>query len=129
MITNPKIGDPHMSIEVTLERIAVALEALATNATKAPAPSQPKEDAKQTQARVEKAAKLAKPAKDEPKEETADAPSEEAVGKAIASMLSANLKDAAIELLGKFGAKSKSTLKSSDYAAFVAGANEILLGA
>ena len=115
-----------MSIENTLERIAVALETLAGKST---APSQPKEDAKQTQARVEKAAKLAKPAKDEPKEETADAPSEEAVGNAIAAMLSANLKDAAIALLGEFGAKSKSTLKPENYAAFVAKANEILLGA
>ena len=114
-----------MSIENTLERIAVALETLAGKST---APSQPKEDVKQTQARVEKAAKLAKPETKQEVEKPKDDGSEEKVGNAIAAMLSANLKDAAIALLGEFGAKSKSTLKPENYAAFVTKANEILLG-
>ena len=115
-----------MSLEKTLERIADALEAIAANGTKV----QPKVDAKQTADRVEKAAAQAKPVKAvEPKKEEAKTESDEEVGKVIGALLSANLKDAAIELLSGFGAKSKSTLKPADYAAFVKAGNELLLSA
>jgi len=116
-----------MSLEKTLERIADALEAIAAKGT---TQGQIIVDAKQTAARTEKAAAAAKPVKAaEPKKEEAKTESDEEVGKVIGALLSANLKDAAIELLGTFGAKSKSTLKPADYAAFVKAGNELLVNA
>lgn len=116
-----------MSIESILERIASSLEAIAAKAT-APTGA-PVADAKQTAARTEKAAAAAKPVKTEPKKEEPQAASDEEVGKVIGALLAANMKDAAIELLGTFGAKSKSTLKPESYEAFVKAGNELLLGA
>lgn len=59
----------------------------------------------------------------------ADAPTIEAVGGAIAGMLAADKRGEAIALLKKFGASSKSSLKVSDYPAFLAQAEQILLQA
>lgn len=113
-----------MSLEKTLERIADALEAIAAKAT-APTGA-PVADPKQTAARTEKAAAQAKPTKPAEEPKKVAGPTEEQVGAVIGKLLEANLKDSAVELLGKFGAKSKSTLKSDDYAAFIAGAEELL---
>lgn len=82
-----------------------------------------------------KPAKPAKVAKPEPKpepeaDETTDkGPTIEEVGKVVKAMLSANLRDPAIELMAKYEAKSVSTLDVKYYAQFIEEANELLLAA
>jgi len=80
-----------------------------------------------------KATKAAsKPAPEpEPEVEADEAPTvtDKEVGEALGAMLAADKREEAVALMGKFGAKSKSTLDKKFYAAFVAQANEILLTA
>src|SRR5208283_2173004 len=81
-----------------------------------------------------KAAKpiASKPAPEpEPEVEADEAPTvtDKEVGEALGAMLAADKREEAVALMGKFGAKSTSTLDKKFYAAFVAQANEIVLTA
>lgn len=83
---------------------------------------------------VEKAAKPAKPTKAvkevEPEPEVPPAgPSKADVGLAVEKMLGANKRTEAVNLMKKFGASSVSTLKDSDYAAFIEASDAILMTA
>jgi hypothetical protein len=63
----------------------------------------------------------------EAEEETTPAVSKDQVSAAVQEMLKANKRQEAIDLLAKFKAKSVSGLAEADYAAFVDGANEVLM--
>lgn len=80
-----------------------------------------------------KAAKASKPAPkaEAPVEEVEEAagPTKDAVSKAVESLLKANKRQEAIDLMAQFKAKSVSTIQESDYAAFIEAADEILLAA
>jgi len=78
-----------------------------------------------------KAAVVETAVESEPEVETDEAPTatDKEVGEALGAMLAADKREEAVALMGKFGAKSKSTLDKKFYAAFVAQANEILLTA
>jgi hypothetical protein len=104
----------------------------APKAEKSATPAAKKEPAVATTVATEpvtpkKTAGATKPATPAASASPSEGATEEQVGKAIGAMLEANKKAEAIALLGKFGAKSKSTLAEEHYAAFVAGAEEILL--
>ena len=109
-----------MTIEAKLDRIIELLEA--KTETKAAPPPPPVAKAK-----AKPAPKVEAPVVD------ADAPDEvptkDDVSKIVESMLKANKRTEAIALMEKFKATSVSTLKESDYAAFLDAADEILLAA
>ena len=80
----------------------------------------------------EKVKAASKPAPEPEPEVEEDTPlviTDREVGEALGAMLAADKREEAVALMGKFGAKSKSTLDKKFYAAFVAQANEILLTA
>lgn len=111
-----------MTIEASLERIANALESLAaTQQTTAAPVKEPKAD------------KPAKTPKVEPAKKPAEPDPKELVGKAIENLLKANKRTEAVDLLATFnGAKSASGVLEQGaeaVAKFLAGAEEILLGA
>ena len=113
-----------MTIEAKLDRIIELLEA--KTETKAAPPPPPA---------AAKPAKVAKPAPkveapaEEVELEEASGPTKDEVSKVVEGLLKANKRDAAIALLKKFKAVSVSTLKESDYAAFLEEAQEIELAA
>jgi hypothetical protein len=61
--------------------------------------------------------------------ETAEGPTKVDVGTAVEKMLGANKRTEAVALMKKFGAASVSTLKETDYEAFIAAADAILMTA
>lgn len=65
----------------------------------------------------------------EPVVETPKGPTKVQVGEAVEKMLGANKRDEAVALMKTFKAASVSTLKESDYAAFLEGADAILMTA
>jgi hypothetical protein len=56
-------------------------------------------------------------------------PTREDVGKAVESMLAANKRKEAVALMKEFGATSVSSLDAAKYAAFLEGAEAILMAA
>ena len=80
--------------------------------------------------KAEKPAKVVKAV--EPKVETpaiVEGPTKADVGTAVEKMLGANKRTEAVALMKKFGAASVSTLKETDYEAFIAAADAILMTA
>ena len=118
-------GDASTSVSAkTSPSSAPATKAAPQSATK------PASGSKSTASEKVKAA--SKPAPEpEPEVEADEAPTvtDKEVGEALGAMLAADKREEAVALMGKFGAKSKSTLDKKFYAAFVAQANEILLTA
>jgi hypothetical protein len=106
-----------------LDRLTAAFSQVATAAAPAavkpvvakPAKSEAKLQA-EANARVAETEKAAGPSKDE-------------ISKAVEELLKANKRKEAIDLMKKFDAKSVSTIKESDYAAFLEEANAILIAA
>ena|ERR1700675_1222329 len=80
--------------------------------------------------KAEKPAKVVKAV--EPKVEApvvVEGPTKVDVGTAVEKMLGANKRTEAVALMKKFGAASVSTLKETDYEAFIAAADAILMTA
>jgi hypothetical protein len=128
MSIEKKIEDLIASIDLnTAALIALSNAPIATAPTKpvaAPKPAKPVKT--EAQAAAEVAARI-KATEDAAMASTAL--SGETVGSVIESMLKANKRKEAIELLGKFGAKSASGISADQTEAFIEAANEILLAA
>ena len=123
-----------MSIEKNIERIADALEAIAKGAALAIPPQGATPAAMKpaaTKPAAVKAATKAAPAPAPEPEPTAEAEAAEAVtkeqvGNVIVALIQANQRDAAVKLLGSYGAKAVSEVKEADYAALHAKGTAIL---
>ena len=74
-------------------------------------------------------AKAPKPAPEPTPEADEDAVTKEQIGESIEAMLNANLRQKAIALFAKYGAKSLSGVKPEDYAALKGEADDLLLNA
>ena len=118
-----------MSIEKNIERIADALEAIAKGAALA-IPPQGATPAATKPAAVKAATKAAPAPAPEPEPtaeaEAAEAVTKEQVGNVIVALIQANQRDAAVKLLGSYGAKAVSEVKEADYAALHAKGTAIL---
>ena len=102
----------------SIDKNTAALEALRKDGTEKVKP------VKTAVAEKAKPVKTAEPVVEEP-----TGPTKDEVSKAVENLLKANKRTEAIALMEKFGAKSVSTVKESDYAAFLEAADEILLAA
>ena len=118
-----------MSIELTLERIATALETLAKYARPAGVATPVKAAAK-AEPKASKPAAEPKPPVDEAAETEADEGDEgDTVGNVVSRLLKAQKRDEAVALLKKFGATSVSGVKKAKEAEFIAEGLGILIAA
>ena len=76
-----------------------------------------------------KAEKVKAEPKVEPKFEEPAGPTLEEVKDKVNELLQANLRKGALDLFAKYDAKNASGLKASDYAAFIAAADDLLVAA
>jgi len=76
-----------------------------------------------------KAEKVKAEPKVEPKVEEPAGPTLEEVKDKVNELLQANLRKGALDLFAKYDAKNASGLKASDYAAFIAAADDLLVAA
>lgn len=105
-------------LETQLKRIADALERVVDNLAGVGALNDlPAEEKKATPAKEEKKAETAPPAEEETAE--VEVPDLDAVVKALQAYMKANGREAAVELLGKYGAKRASDIAEDKRAAFV----------
>lgn len=102
-----------------LEKIAEALGSLEIEVPAAQTAAKAEKKATATKKTAEKPAKTAPPAAEETAEDGGEAPDLDTVVKALQAYMQANGRDAAVELLGKYGAKRASDIAEDKRAAFV----------